>query len=191
MFEYTIVENFMNENECISLLEYSIEKSNLKRALVSTDKKDEINESIRKSNVAFNDYTEKFPYIKDRLEKIISKEINLKGMEVNLENDIFQFTEYKIGDFYNWHQDGNEKYTLGNRYCSIVILLNDNYEGGVLEIKNFGEDEITYVDKKIGKLIIFLSQLKHRVSPVKKGVRYSLVNWFSLKESTNFKKTLL
>jgi len=188
--QYTIIKNFLTEDECSSILNYSLKKSNLNKAVVSTDDKDEINETIRKSKVAFNNYINEFPFLKNKLENAVSNIFNLKGFDINLENDIFQFTEYNIGEFYNWHQDANEKYKLGNRYCSIVILLNEDYEGGVLEIKDT-YNSIIELDKNIGNLFIFTSKSKHRVTMVTKGIRHSLVNWFSLKEKLNHKKTII
>ena len=37
---------------------------------------------------------------------------------------------------------------------------------------------ITPIDAKAGDIIFFTSGMEHRVAPVTKGVRYSLVNWF-------------
>jgi predicted 2-oxoglutarate/Fe(II)-dependent dioxygenase YbiX len=47
------------------------------------------------------------------------------------------------------------------------------------------------VEKGVGNTIIFLSNIEHRVTPVEKGNRYTLVNWVGLKENNSFKKTLL
>ena len=38
-----------------------------------------------------------------------------------------------------------------------------------------GEDEVF---KNQGTIIVFPSFIRHRVNPVTKGIRYSLVNWF-------------
>ena len=37
---------------------------------------------------------------------------------------------------------------------------------------------ITPIDAKAGDIIFLPSGMEHRVAPVTKGVRYSLVNWF-------------
>jgi predicted 2-oxoglutarate/Fe(II)-dependent dioxygenase YbiX len=47
------------------------------------------------------------------------------------------------------------------------------------------------VEKGIGNTIVFLSDIEHRVTGVKTGVRYTLVNWVGIKEKSNYKKTLL
>ena len=53
------------------------------------------------------------------------------------------------------------------------IILNDEYEGGEFEF--FAKDTIL---SKRGTIIVFPSYMQHRVKPVTKGTRYSLVTWF-------------
>ena len=38
--------------------------------------------------------------------------------------------------------------------------------------------DITPIEAKAGDIIFFCSGMEHRVAPVTKGIRYSLVNWF-------------
>jgi PKHD-type hydroxylase len=61
------------------------------------------------------------------------------------------------------------------RKLSMTVLLNDpkEFEGGNLEIA--GKD---LLPMKQGHAAIFASFLQHRVTPVTKGVRRSLVMWF-------------
>ena len=96
-----------------------------------------------------------------------------------------QVTRYIKDGFYTWHKDGmgshNEVYDNpdnefrhGNtRKLSMSIILNSDYEGGAFE---FVDEEVT--DLGTGSIIVFPSFLMHKVSPVTKGVRYSLVAWF-------------
>ena len=107
-----------------------------------------------------------------------------------------QITEYKKGQFYNWHQDGtsdrlavyrkeevgDNKLKLGYvRKLSMTILLNDGYKGGQLQFQSYSKGKSLVVNPPIkskGSIIIFPSSLLHRVTPVTKGVRYSVVVWF-------------
>jgi predicted 2-oxoglutarate/Fe(II)-dependent dioxygenase YbiX len=73
----------------------------------------------------------------------------------------------------------------------MVIQLNDDYEGGDLQLKLENDNTQIQVEKGIGNLIIFLSNLEHRVTDITRGNRYTLVNWVGLKQINNFKKTLL
>jgi len=106
-----------------------------------------------------------------------------------------QFTKYKQDQYYGWHCDSwdepyvdidNKNYNGKIRKLSVTCVLSkpEDYEGGELEF-DFGTDE---PDKKHnvrscteiktqGSLVIFPSFVRHRVKPVTKGTRYSLVIW--------------
>ena len=89
-----------------------------------------------------------------------------------------QFTEYPEGGFYDWHMDCDThmEHEPPVRKISMTLLLNDpsEFEGGHLELGGPGK----YGDLKQGHAICFASFLNHRVNPVKRGVRQSLVVWF-------------
>ena len=89
-----------------------------------------------------------------------------------------QFTEYPEGGFYDWHMDCdvNMAHEPPVRKISMTLLLNDpsEFEGGHLELMAPGK----FAELKQGHAICFASFLNHRVQPVIKGVRQSLVVWF-------------
>ena len=89
-----------------------------------------------------------------------------------------QFTEYPEGGFYDWHMDTdvNMQHEPPVRKISMTLLLSseNQFEGGDLELMAPGKR----VKLKQGHAIIFASFLNHRVAPVTKGVRQSLVMWF-------------
>ena len=91
-----------------------------------------------------------------------------------------QVTRYSKDDFYNWHIDGmcshSESQDDGNtRKLSMSIILNSDYEGGDFEMRGLKE-KIPRLEE--GSIMVFPSFLEHRVTPVTKGIRYSLVTWF-------------
>jgi len=108
-----------------------------------------------------------------------------------------QFTKYKLNQYYDWHCDSFDKpYDRPNtpehgkiRKISMTCQLTDSseYRGGELEFdfRNYDppmRDESKHLRqaKEIlskGSIIVFPSFLWHRVKPVTKGVRYSLVMW--------------
>ena len=106
----------------------------------------------------------------------------------------FQFTEYDGNkkQHYNWHSDTHIdqlkdiKHNGNYRKISTVIFLNnpDDYEGGDLQFYDYGPPkqgkklllETKHLKKK-GTIISFPSHVFHRVTPVTKGKRYSLVMW--------------
>jgi PKHD-type hydroxylase len=89
-----------------------------------------------------------------------------------------QFTEYPEGGFYDWHMDCDVHMTHEPpvRKISMTVLLNDpsEFEGGHLELMAPGK----FAELKQGHAIIFASFLNHRVNPVTRGIRQSLVCWF-------------
>jgi Rps23 Pro-64 3,4-dihydroxylase Tpa1-like proline 4-hydroxylase len=190
-FTYKFVPNFLSNKECELILKFSIENLKLMEAevLTPTGKSDS---GARKSGVAFYPYYKTFPFLKEKINKELIGEINVKGFDLEYENSEFQFTKYEVGDFFEWHKDViGDTITQKERYCSMVIQLNDAYENGNLEIKTSDNDETITIEKGIGNLIIFLSDMNHRVTDVTSGNRYTLVNWIGLREKKNFKKTLL
>jgi PKHD-type hydroxylase len=90
-----------------------------------------------------------------------------------------QYTEYHATDkgHYNWHQDiGPGDASL--RKISLTVQLTDSemYEGGDLEIWQ-GGDIRDKTPRGSGIVIIFPSYMMHRVTPVTRGIRRSLVLW--------------
>jgi PKHD-type hydroxylase len=77
---------------------------------------------------------------------------------------------------YNWHQDiGGGMSSL--RKLSTVTQLSDpaDYEGGRLHL--FTNKDLDPEHIAMGDTIIFPSYLPHCVTPLERGVRYSLVSW--------------
>jgi len=116
------------------------------------------------------------------------------NVDVNWYESI-QFTKYKLNQHYGWHQDSwsepykddaHKNYRGKIRKLSCIIALSDpnDYEGGNLDFKFY--DDIPDQEQKIhtceqikprGNIVVFPSYIWHRVQPVTKGTRYSLVAW--------------
>lgn len=183
---YTI-ENFLSKEECFSILTKYKAELKLKPAEIAVKEGNSFSDK-RKSSIAFIHGIET---IDERIKNTLKNLIQIKGFEVTGIGP-YQFTEYKVGEYYDWHTDSSsiaDEYK--NRFCSIVIQINDEYDGGYLQLKDDSGDNIIQLDKGIGTMYIFYSNIVHRVVPVTNGVRYSLVNWVSLRKLENFKKTLL
>ena len=190
-FTHKIIPNLLTKEECDLVLKFSLENLTLNTATTLSNNGSYYETNRRKSNIAFYPYYEKFPFILEKISKLLQESISVKGFDLDYNDTRFQFTEYKIGDYFQWHTDSNGKeITQCDRYCSLVIQLNDEYKEGDLELK-LSEDSTIIVEKGTGNTIIFLSNIEHRVTPVEKGNRYTLVNWVGLKENNSFKKTLL
>lgn len=95
-----------------------------------------------------------------------------------------QFTRYDSnGAFYDWHQDGLEG-ELAGRKLSLVVQLTDaaEYDGADLEFFSLSCDpeigEAWREDLRVqGTVVVFPAFEFHRVTPLTRGQRYSLVCW--------------
>ena len=89
-----------------------------------------------------------------------------------------QYTEYPESGFYDWHVDNdvNCAHEPPVRKISMTCLLSpeNEFEGGDLELMSEGK----IAKLKQGHAIFFASFIRHRVKPVIKGNRKSLVMWF-------------
>tara|TARA_Y100000361_G_scaffold136339_1_gene136922 strand:+ start:21 stop:602 length:582 start_codon:yes stop_codon:yes gene_type:complete len=89
-----------------------------------------------------------------------------------------QFTEYPEGGFYDWHMDTDVvmQHEPPVRKISMTCLLSpeSEFEGGDLELGSEGK----VAKIKQGHAIFFASFIRHRVKPVIRGNRKSLVMWF-------------
>jgi len=106
---------------------------------------------------------------------------NAFGFDVTNVGDI-QYTEYDEADegHYDWHHDINWSQDKAyDRKLSITVQLTDGseYEGGQFEFSEVANPD-PGASKKLGTVLVFPSYLKHRVAPVTKGKRISLVGWF-------------
>lgn len=91
--------------------------------------------------------------------------------------EALQFAVYDEGQFYDKHIDMVDFLTEGQRKMSFSILLSDesSFEGGDLVL--YHNKEADYVKREQGVAVMFPSYTLHEVTPVTKGVRYSLVGW--------------
>ena len=107
-----------------------------------------------------------------------------------------QFTKYKLNQYYDWHCDswdkpyekkGPENGKIRKLSMTCQLTNGSEYEGGELEFdfRNYephmrDESKHRIQCKEIlpkGSIIVFPSFVWHRVKPITKGVRYSLVMW--------------
>ena len=154
--------------------------------------KDEIKDLKKKrdSNIVwFNDrwvYREIQPYVHQANKNA--------GWNFNWDySESCQFTIYKKGQYYDWHCDSWDKpYAVDGptkgkiRKLSVTVSLTDpkEYKGGELQFDFRQQDPDKPRDIRTcteilpkGALVVFPSFVWHRVKPVTKGIRHSLVVW--------------
>ena len=135
-------------------------------------------DKMRKSSVAFLDSSTS----KDLFDLMwnLASEINKDafGFDIKAVDDI-QYGEYTEDGKYDWHIDTHWTTPDYHRKISVVIQLSDSneYEGGDFEIDWDGWEDWKQGAREKGTIIIFPSFIRHRVTPVTKGTRKSLIAW--------------
>ena len=125
--------------------------------------------------IPFKEMTEMYSQIEATMQ---TSNLNHFGFENMKITEPAQFTEYPKGGFYDWHMDLdiNGTHEPPVRKISMTILLSDpsTFKGGHLEFM----EKNKVPELKQGQAIFFASFIRHRVAPVTKGMRRSLVMWF-------------
>jgi len=145
----------------------------------------------RDSNVVWlNDY-----WIYKEIHPYIHEANKLAGWNFDWDfSESCQFTKYKLNQFYDWHCDSwegpyNDPKDLNKhnkiRKLSVTCSLSnpEDYKGGELEFDFRNMEPNKPSIRKCaeisprGSIVVFPSHVWHRVKPVTKGIRYSLVIW--------------
>lgn len=173
-------ENFFTEEELNKIL--SLEEWNVvENAQINQNNKPATDTKLRRTDISWITNNEHTQFIWDRLSLVIA-EVNARYFHFDLTGiyENIQLGCYKSEnlDEYGWHVDA----TLGSygvmRKLSISLLLSDTseFDGGDLELKSDSNDSIK-VEQSRGRAWFFPSYILHRVTPVTKGTRKSLVVW--------------
>ena len=137
-----------------------------------------IDTKTRTSHISWIPF-KKMPEMYRDIEKIMKQtngnHFGFDGMQIT---EMAQYTEYPEGGFYDWHVDNdvNCAHEPPVRKISMTCLLSpeNEFEGGDLELQ--AEGKVAKI--KQGHAVFFASFIRHRVKPVTRGNRKSLVMWF-------------
>ena len=125
--------------------------------------------------IPFKTMPEMYKDIETMMKKTNGNHFGFDGMQIT---EQAQYTEYPSGGFYDWHMDSDVNFVHEPtvRKISMTCLLSheSEFEGGELQIVR-DENKAKLVQ---GQAIFFASFIRHRVAPVTRGVRKSLVMWF-------------
>tara|TARA_R110000751_G_scaffold205635_1_gene309802 strand:+ start:280 stop:882 length:603 start_codon:yes stop_codon:yes gene_type:complete len=175
------VPNYLTHQQCDQLCQMGRDLLPEESKIGHVVKGEGTNKKIRNSTIAF------FP--KDDKHKFLYNKLLQDVLHVNRDNFGFdkislfentQYTEYDgNGGHYTWHPDSeiNGENNGIVRKISMSVLLNDRseFDGGDLEILTEGRK----VSLQKGDAVFFASFLLHRVEPLTRGTRKSLVQWFT------------
>ena len=116
-----------------------------------------------------------FNIITNNLQKYLKKYNSLGYIQVT-EDTGYMLLRYKTGDYVKKHVDTSSDQ---HRTLSCSLILNDDYAGGSFEVGHFHRGEIlkTTMPLAKGDIIVFPSQMEHRVNPILSGERKVIVAW--------------
>jgi PKHD-type hydroxylase len=174
--EFVYYQGLFLPHEVDRILNFWDEEKTIK-ATVSGE--EEYDDELRKSSVMFIENNQENEWIYSKL----------AGLAINCNNERYYFdllgfhqelqlTRYSKGDYFDWHLDfGNGE--ISARKLSMTIQLSDpdDYEGGDLEFMI--NQKIVKAPRAKGTIVIFPSFIIHRVTPITKGTRQSIVGWVS------------
>jgi PKHD-type hydroxylase len=140
-----------------------------------------VDKNIRRTDISWVGLRPDTAWLWEKLSNVIA-DVNRQFFKFDLTGcyEPIQLGIYKESDngHYNWHVDVSPTDTHPPRKLSMSLLLSDpsEFEGGELQVKTCN-DEIQTLDMVKGRAWFFPSYTLHRVTPVTKGVRRSLVLW--------------
>ena len=133
----------------------------------------------RRSKICWLSYSDETKFIYDKIVNHVKiGNTNMWNFNLSSLNEHIQFSEYNADTLghYDWHMDFGENASSTRKLSmSIQLTDSDEYEGGDLEFML--HRNIIKAPRKKGTLILFPSYIMHRVIPVTKGTRQSLVFW--------------
>lgn len=175
-FNYYYYTNAFTDQEILDIIKLG-EKEEIYSAVTGSN---DTPTSYRTSDISWVDETNDSYWL---YEKIANYAMEANKIMWNFDiwgyQDSFQYTIYDAAEegHYDWHADCGPN--MSNRKLSCVLQLTNpsEYTGGDLEL-NVGSN-VMQVPKAKGLLTFFPSFILHRVSPLKSGVRRSLVTWLA------------
>jgi len=153
-----------------------IDQDNLVEAAIGDSKSSEVSLKIRNSKIHWWYETH---WVTSLISHYFNK-VNRDFWEYDLTYlSGIQVTTYSENDHYTWHcdyavtQDCNHTRKIS---MSLLVSDSDDYEGGDLEFIDYHGNTVCAPREK-GTMIFFDSRIPHRVTPITKGKRVSLVAW--------------
>jgi len=179
-FPFVTWDNGFTEEELDAIVKYCDAAGTEQGVTFGAETTEQI-EKHRVSNVKFHDRNEDTAWIFDKLNFIIQA-ANEQFYNFHLNGYAqFQYTTYDPNGRYDWHTDMSfgKKYgeDVEPRKLSLTLLLNDDFEGGEFQVNDGKEEMAITAPMNKGRVVLFPSFMIHRVKPVTKGVRKSLVVW--------------
>jgi len=185
--QFVFYDNFLSKQQCTKFIKQNNQKNKKGKATVGDNK---LNKKIRDCYTSWIGIDDKSLWFYNELvAKTIQANADYFKFDLWGLTEALQFTHYIApNNYYNSHLDMGFNKRI--RKLSAVVMLSDpkDFNGGELCLytgKNSetGKDYVV-IEPKQGRVVFFPSYLLHKVNPITKGERFSLVAWFT---GPNFK----
>jgi len=176
----TTVNPLFTPEQCKLIIDKGLSLPPGKADIGIGEKRKEVDKDVRKSTISwipFDAMSEMYRDIEIAVGRSNNNHFNFDGIVMA---EPAQFTQYKSdGEHYDWHMDleiiGVDQPPIRKISMTILLVPETDFEGGQMEFNKPGD----VLSLKQGQAVFFASFLQHRVLPVTKGTRYSLVQWFT------------
>lgn len=176
---WTFWDNAFTDEELKKVISYGDSLTSNAATIIGSSDLEKAKE-VRVSEVAWLSRNEQSSWIFDKVNFILEQTNNrYYGFDL-YGYDSLQYTTYYGNNEgkYDWHMDSCLDTQIGEtRKLSMTLLLDDDFEGGDFQINIGQEKNAKSLPIKKGRAVVFPSYVIHRVAPVTKGVRRSLVAW--------------
>ena len=168
---YFSFENIFTHQECDRII-------NIKHKFLNGGVVDDSHKKHRQTEFSLIEPNDETDWIYRRIADLVNYVNNTKfNFYLDGRLQIIQIAKYTKESFYNWHVDvGPSPETCCRKLSIVVHLSSPTYEGGRLQFGNIDNEPLEPSYSK-GSVTIFPSIMRHRVTPVTKGTRYTLVVW--------------
>jgi predicted 2-oxoglutarate/Fe(II)-dependent dioxygenase YbiX len=133
---------------------------------------------VRRSHIAFLRNAPRYQWLYERVwDAAVECNQRFFGVDIHGIEGNIQLARYDSNDrgFYDWHTDFGRVVPLRKISISIQLSASADYDGGDLEL--LFDRQPYRADRDRGTLIAFPGFVAHRVTPVTRGTRWSLVAW--------------
>jgi len=130
-------------------------------------------EQINKKDFFYNELSDLSEKLFTPLDIFIQKYKKIYPfLNLRSRDDIMRVLKYENSGFLPAHTDQG----VSTRCVSVLIYLNDDYEGGNI---NFPNSKVS-LKPEAGSIIFFPSNFLyvHQIEPITNGIKYSLPNWY-------------
>lgn len=139
-----------------------------------------LDQTVRRADVAWLDDLAGAAWVTDRMAALVARaNRDHFGFDISDLSESAQVARYDAaqGAHFDWHADIGAGALAARRKLTVVVQLSDplQYDGGVLEVRP--DSSVVAAGTARGTATAFPSFALHRVTPVTRGLRWSLTLW--------------